>query len=226
MLMKPFPRSKRLFVVVGAIAGTALVGGIVYATIPDASGVIHGCVGGGGKLRTIDTDAGETCHGGETPLNWNQQGPQGIQGPQGLQGPQGAQGPAGVNQVFMNRNFQQVPLAPFPGVTVATLSLGPGTYIVTAKFRYQGTGSMTQTASCAYQGVGIGGLDASQHNVPPGGEADGQVDGYMMDFVRKQVGDDPDVHVQCFGPADVKIINTQLVALPTTINLQPEGFPL
>ena len=44
----------------------------------------------------------------------------------------------------------------------------------------------------------------------------------MMDMLIKQKGDDPDVHVQCFGPEDVHIINTQFVAIPTgALILQP-----
>jgi hypothetical protein len=52
--------------VVGAIAGVAL------ATIPDSSGVIHGCYDNKtGGLRVIDTDKGHTCTKSETALTWN-----------------------------------------------------------------------------------------------------------------------------------------------------------
>jgi hypothetical protein len=210
-------RSRTLFVL-AAVAGTAIAGGIVYATIPDAGGVIHGCYGNNGKLRVIDTDAGETCNSSETALNWNQTGPEGPEGPEG------PQGPAGAGETYFNGNFQSVPLAPFPGVTVATLSLPPGRYMMHAKFRYQGTGGSVETASCVFQGDGIGGLDGSQNNVPTGGAATGQIDAYLMDKLRKNAGDDPDVHVQCFGPPDVHIINTQFSAVVTTIHLQPQGF--
>lgn len=37
----------------------------------------------------------------------------------------------------------------------------------------------------------------------------------MMDMVRKGPASTPDVRVQCFGPPDVQIINTQFVAIPT-----------
>jgi hypothetical protein len=126
--------------------------------------------------------------------------------------------------MFMDRNFQNVVLAPFPGVTTATLSLPAGTYMMFAKFRYRGNGAVgtpAATAACVFQGVGIGGLDASQNNVPPGGELSGQIDAFMMDIVRKNPGDDPDVHVQCFGPPNVSIINTQFVAISGTVNIQP-----
>jgi hypothetical protein len=63
-----------------AIAITAIAGAVAVATIPDASGVIHGCYNKSGDLRVID-DAVETCKQNETPLNWNQTGPQGPSGP-------------------------------------------------------------------------------------------------------------------------------------------------
>lgn len=56
--------------------------------------------------------------------------------------------------------------------------------------------------------------------MPTGPGDPGQVDGYMMDILDKQPGDDPDVHVQCFGPPDVHIINTQFAAVATTLHLQ------
>jgi hypothetical protein len=178
----------------GALLGTLAAGGLVYATIPGTGGVIHACYSNGnGRLRVIDADAGETCGSNETALNWNQIGA----------------------PIYMNRNFQALPVAPFPGVTTAHLNLPPGSYVMWAKFRYRGTGATTETASCAFQGTGIGGLDASQNNVPPGGEVSGQVDAFMMDMVQKTATSSPDVHVQCFGPHDVQIINTQFVAIPT-----------
>jgi len=67
-------------VVVLVLAGTA----VAAASIPDASGVIHGCRSTKtGVLRVIDTDAGQTCSKDEAALSWNQIGPQGPAGPQG-----------------------------------------------------------------------------------------------------------------------------------------------
>jgi hypothetical protein len=185
----------RKALLLGSIAVAALVaGGLVYATIPSSDGLIQACYSNGnGRLRVIDAEAGETCGGNETALSWNQIGA----------------------PIYMNRNFQALPLAPFPGVTTAHLNLPPGSYMMWAKFRYRGTGTATETASCVFQGSGIGGLDSSQNNVPPGGEVAGQIDGFMMDMVQKGPASAPDVHVQCFGPPDVQIINTQFVAIPT-----------
>ncbi len=88
-------------------AAVISVSGIALASIPDASGVIHGCYKTSGPaqgvLGVIDTGAGQACPSGTTPLSWNQTGPQGpagatgatgAQGPQGDTGPQGPAGPS------------------------------------------------------------------------------------------------------------------------------------
>jgi len=76
-------------------------GGIAYASIPDSSGVIHGCYAKiNGQLRVIDTDAGGKCTSGEKSLSWNQTGPQGPPGVLGFYtrfGPGGNVPPGGVN---------------------------------------------------------------------------------------------------------------------------------
>jgi hypothetical protein len=77
-------------VAAAAAAAVAITGGaIAYASIPDSSGVIHGCYTvKGGALRVIDTAKGQTCTTGQHSLKWNQKGPQ---------GPAGPPGPAGVS---------------------------------------------------------------------------------------------------------------------------------
>lgn len=129
--------------------------------------------------------------------------------------------PARPSVVYLNRNFQDVPLALFPGVTVASLALPPGDYLMHVKLRYRGQPGIGELpASCVFQGTGIGGLDASQGRVELIGEP-GTADGVMMDFVVKNRGDDPDVHVQCFGDPNVYIINTQFAAVLSNIVFQP-----
>jgi hypothetical protein len=55
--------------------------------IPGSDGVIHACrKNTDGSLRAIDTEIGQSCASGYTPLNWPQQGPQGPPGPSGLTG--------------------------------------------------------------------------------------------------------------------------------------------
>jgi hypothetical protein len=84
----------KLKYVFGLAAATILGGALtatVLASIPDSSGIIHGCYQSTlGTLRVIDSNAGATCRAAETVLNWNQTGPQGPQGPQGPTGPSGA----------------------------------------------------------------------------------------------------------------------------------------
>ena len=88
---------RRLLVATGAIAALALgAGAIAYATIPDASGVIHGCyMKSGGSLRVFDPSA-TSCKSGETELDWNVQGPAGVPGPTGATGPAGTAGSTGA----------------------------------------------------------------------------------------------------------------------------------
>lgn len=79
---------------VGILAGMMLTTvGVAVASIPDASGVIHGCylTSGNpnvrGALRIIDTGAGESCASGEAAIQWNQDTPSGtLYGVQALDG--------------------------------------------------------------------------------------------------------------------------------------------
>jgi hypothetical protein len=84
---------RTLTALAGGLVLLAVCGGVAFATIPGAGGVIHGCYAKySGAVRVIDTGA---CRPSEAALNWNQTGPQGPQGLQGLQGPQGLKGDAG-----------------------------------------------------------------------------------------------------------------------------------
>jgi hypothetical protein len=74
----------RLTALVAVVVGLA-AGGIAYASIPDANGVIHGCYQKvNGQLRVIDTDKGGKCLASEAALNWNQTGARGPTGPSGV----------------------------------------------------------------------------------------------------------------------------------------------
>jgi hypothetical protein len=71
---------------------------VTTATPCFADTVIHGCVRGLTGILRIVGPSGQ-CLPGETPISWNQtgpQGPQGQQGPKGDTGPMGPAGPAGV----------------------------------------------------------------------------------------------------------------------------------
>lgn len=74
----------------------AVAGGIAFASIPDAAGVIHGCYRSAagdaqGQLRVVDDPA--RCRGNETPIQWSEQG---VAGPPGPQGPPGEDGEDGT----------------------------------------------------------------------------------------------------------------------------------
>ena len=80
----------------GAIGGSMLVllaGGVAVASIPDGSGVFHGCYNKkSGQLRIIDSPSA-SCRHNEIAISWSQTGPPGIQG---LKGDPGAQGIPGL----------------------------------------------------------------------------------------------------------------------------------
>ena len=89
--------------IIGMVVGAA-VWGTALAAIPDSGGVIHGCYKSDspnrGRLRVIDTEAGQACGLHSKPLLWNQTGPRGLQG---VQGPQGPQGPPGFSGYQLTR---------------------------------------------------------------------------------------------------------------------------
>jgi len=230
------------WVVAGALAGTVVISGVALADLPDA-GIFHACVADRRgdadderALRLIDTSSGGHCRRDETAVTWNATGPAGpagpagapgVAGPPGPPGPTGPAGPPGAGggaaTVLMNRTFEDTATNFFPGATVARLDLGPGTWVIQAKLRYRNNGATRQSASCIFQGAGIGDLDGSQQNVDPGGEQNGQADGVLMDIAIKRPGDPTDVHLQCFGPGDgsIHIINAQLMAtLPSSLTLR------
>jgi len=76
--------------------------GVAMASIPDGSGVVHGCYNAHGALRVIDTATTASCAGSETALDWNQTGPVGPAGPQGPAGAQGPAGPAGGPVAYLH----------------------------------------------------------------------------------------------------------------------------
>src|SRR5271169_1902669 len=115
--------NKRIgFLAAGLAVALVAVGGTAFAavsSIPDSSGVIHGCYDSGGNMKVIDTSVTSTCPKGYTSLNWNQTGPQGPTGPQGATGLTGATGPQGAAG-------PQGPQGP-QGATGATGPAGPST---------------------------------------------------------------------------------------------------
>ena len=95
------PTSRRLRPTKKAlVAGGAtilLLGGVsgAYAVIPTAGGTINACQDKStGNLRVIDPTK-SSCKNSETPISWNQTGPQGAPGLQGVPGEDGAPGAPG-----------------------------------------------------------------------------------------------------------------------------------
>jgi hypothetical protein len=86
--------------VIAALAGAAVVvvfaGGVAWAAIPDASGVLNGCYSErDGSLRLVDS--GAECKARELAISWSQQGPKGDKGDKGDRGDQGGQGDPGLD---------------------------------------------------------------------------------------------------------------------------------
>ena len=80
---------------IGALGLAVVAAGLAFATIPDASGVIHACYRPShGPLRVVGYPT-ERCGNSDHLLSWNRVGPRGLVGPQGDTGPQGPVGPQG-----------------------------------------------------------------------------------------------------------------------------------
>ena len=72
----------------------AFPGGALHAA------TINGCVNpGSGILRVIDPSKGQSCRAPETPISWNETGPQGTQGVPGTNGTNGTNGVSGYEIV-------------------------------------------------------------------------------------------------------------------------------
>jgi len=113
--------NKKLALGLVAAVGTLALGSIAWAAIPDPRGTITGCYDkASGALRVTDSRTGQPkpCGAKELPLNWNQQGPQGLPGPQG---PQGPQGPAGGPPVLHTEIVGQLTLSGVNGAAPMTI---------------------------------------------------------------------------------------------------------
>lgn len=203
-----------------AAASTALSAKPSAATIPAPSGTITACFNqNSGEIKIVASDA--TCKAQEMKVSWS------------LGSGGGTPPPQAPPDIFFNGNCtapnnngcNASPLAPFPGVTVASLTLPPGSYLLHLKLRYRSlSGETSQSAGCVYQSAlgAIGGLDSSQNGDIPahGGVDESTVDGSMMDTFENNTSGDVEVHVQCFGPATVGIVNPQFAAIPANLHQQ------
>ena len=118
-------RAQRIFVLMTAtLLFTAIV---VFATIPGADGVIYSCYHkNDGELRIIDST--EQCKTNETPLSFNQTGPQ---------GPEGPAGPSGTSQVYVLEApgpfFVSTTGYPQGNPLVASKDVPAGSYLIDVK---------------------------------------------------------------------------------------------
>jgi len=95
----PLARNRvRVAVITGTTAVLLAGAGVAWASIPDSSGVIHGCYASSGAMRVIDS-ATSKFKSTEKALSWNRQGKTGPTGARGPAGPAGAPGPAGPSGV-------------------------------------------------------------------------------------------------------------------------------
>jgi hypothetical protein len=109
------------------VVGGAAIGGIAYASIPDATGVIHGCyspngatANGGTQLNIVDSNSA-ACNKGQQQVQWNQVG---------AQGPQGPRGDAGPSAAFTTTTTSSETVALLTPVSVAHLDLPAGSYVI------------------------------------------------------------------------------------------------
>jgi hypothetical protein len=117
-MKKLFQPAARLHLVLAVAAGMAFSAGIGVASgaIPSSDGKINACqakVGGFRYLRLLDS--GESCHGGEKPLSWNQKGPAGG---------------GGFSHIVERGSFTNVP----PGVGSAFARCDPGQIAISAGY--------------------------------------------------------------------------------------------
>lgn len=142
--------SKRTLVIGAAAMIAVPLAAAADAATPD-SAIINGCyLKATGSLRVIDPSAGGwrgQCLAAETPISWNQVGPQGPQGEQGVPGPQGEQGiqgvpgPAGVSGYVRVQQAatvapQQVAILDVP-CPAGKMVVGGGFYSITSSLPVQ-----------------------------------------------------------------------------------------
>ncbi|HXW35835.1 MAG TPA: hypothetical protein VEJ87_14760 [Acidimicrobiales bacterium] len=97
--------------VLAALSTAVVIGGIGYASIPDSSGVVHGCYKTSGtnhKLSVINSAVTPNCPSGYTSLDWNANGSNGYS--------------AQTSETHLNDTYTQVD----------SLTLPAGNYLINA----------------------------------------------------------------------------------------------
>jgi hypothetical protein len=179
--MFTFKHRRRALATLAVAVGALGIVGAVQASIPDQTGVIHGCYGKPGtpqkgQVRVIDTATGDSCRYYENQLNWNQKGPKGDKGDKGDPGAPGPPGPTGPTGPKGDKGdpgppgpgalpgyfWVKVGQASLPNqnkggapVKVATLSLPAGDYLVSVTgYGQQGLNANKLIIGCTLQQSG------------------------------------------------------------------------
>jgi hypothetical protein len=122
-------------VAAGLVLGGVVSGGLLFATIPDQAGVLHGCYSrSGGTVRVIDNSV-TTCKASETALRWNVTGPKGDEGVPGTPGAPGSPGDRGPSDAYVvdrNGNFSATSLNGATFINLVSMSLPAGSFVVNA----------------------------------------------------------------------------------------------
>jgi hypothetical protein len=155
------PRSRLQTAVVTAVLAGSLTAGVSYASIPDNSGVIHGCYNNNsGDLKVINTATSPTCPKHTTSLNWNQTGSPGA--------------PSYATTATIPIDNPSTG----PGTGSATLTLPTGTYVILNNSQDSACtvsatgGSVSDYFSYASQGTGFA------HITSPTGQVEWSCDNY------------------------------------------------
>jgi len=119
---------------------------VAMATPCFADNVIHGCVSRLFGILRIVSSPGQ-CLNGETPISWNQTGPQGPQGPKGDTGATGPMGPAGVVNAVHGVVFENGTVGDGVGFTVGAPT-GPNTTRGTGLYRVIFDTAFSNDAHC------------------------------------------------------------------------------
>jgi len=129
-------RGVLLAALAGSIVTACVVGGIAWASIPAGDKTISGCYDlQSGQVRIYDPDGGpiKGCGKNEGKVTWNQTGPKGDPGPTG------DPGLAGISHAYHVSSQDRIELSG-SYVTVLTLNLPAGDYVVSGKTSAMGVG--------------------------------------------------------------------------------------
>jgi hypothetical protein len=123
--------ASRRLLIAAIVAALSFSAGSMFVAYGNSAGeTYYGCIKtNGGTLYNVNTTAELACKNGDTPVSWNQEGPQGLQGPAGAQGEQGVPGDAGATGP-MGPQGDQGPMGPVgpqgePGPVGPTGPQGP-----------------------------------------------------------------------------------------------------